>query len=218
MPQAQTDDEKLGRTHITGYDGWPPPQHVLKYLQTFSSFANSHFKSGTLLDLGCGDGSIDRLIAEANPDLKIVAADLEPHPQWEYKKPKNLSFATASVYHLPYKSSSFDYVMMKDMLHHVPEPSKALENIAGIAKKQVLVIEANRYNPISYVRMVKMAKHEHFSRRELEKIIGRPAKIYTIESHVWPGKLNYPGKIIDASFSLRPLSRLRNYNLALFAP
>lgn len=211
-------DTIIGRSHLNGWAGWPPPKHIAKHLEFFADFINEHIVDGTILDLGCGDGSIDRLLAELSPGKKITGVDLEAHDQWRIKTPSNLKFQANSIYKLPFKAKSFDVVMMKDVLHHMPEPEKILAEVARLAKKQVLVIEANRYNPISYIRMVKIAKHEHFSRRNLKKIVGKPADIYTYETHVWPDSVKIPGMIIDEVFRLPALETLRNYNLVLFEP
>jgi len=211
-------DEVLGRTHITGYQGWPPPEKIYNHLQVFAVFIDKHLPNGKILDLGCGDGSIARMVAEKNPKKTIVAVDLEAHPQWKMKNPKNLSFKTASIYKLPFAAGSFDAVVLKDVLHHLPDPEETMPKIAQLAKKKVLIIEANRYNPISYIRMVKVAKHEHFSRSKLRKVIGQPAEIYTYEAHVWPGSLEIPGKAVDRVFRTPVFKRLRNYNFALYKP
>lgn len=210
--------EVLGRTHIASQIDWPPPKNVNEHLEFFAEFLNSNLANGTILDIGCGDGAIDRILAQRNPKKIITATDLEPHPLWKVKSPKNLKFKAVSLYDLPYAEKSFDYVMLKDVLHHLPEPEEILPKIAKIAKKQVIIIEANRYNPVSYVRMVKIAKHEHFSRRKLKRIIAKPVKIHSYETHVWPNAIKFPGKIIDSFFKLPPLKWLRNYNIAVFKP
>lgn len=212
-------DTMIGRSHLTGYEAWPPPRHIHEHLDVFASFIEDLAAGGTILDLGCGDGSIARLIAERSPKTKIVGVDLEAHDQWKYRRPANLQFRTASIYDLPFKPGSFDTVIMKDVLHHLPDPDKVLLGVAKLAKKNVLIVEANRYNPISYVRMVKIARHEHFSRRKLKKITGRPLRHVTVETHVWPGKFRWPGRVNDYVFNKTPpLSYLRNYNLVLISP
>ena len=212
-------DVVIGRSHLTGYEGWPPPQSIREHLEVFAKFIDEHAAGTTILDLGCGDGSIDRILAELSPKKKITGVDLEVHEQWGIKAPKNLSFKDASIYDLPYKEKSFDVVMLKDVLHHLDNPEETLAKIAKLAKKQVIVIEANRYNPISYIRMVKIAKHEHFSRKKLKNIVGKPATLRTTEAHVWPESLKSIGKANDAVFNkINLLSPLRNYNFILFEP
>lgn len=220
MKKKQLDrDTVIGRSHLTGYDDWPPPEHIREHLDIFVKFINKNVTKGTILDVGCGDGSIDRLLAEASPKRSITGVDLEAHEQWKIKKPKNLTFKAASIEKLPFKEKTFDIVMIKDVLHHLPDPEAALHEIAKYAKKQVVIIEANRYNPISYVRMVKIAKHEHFSRAKLKRIVNKPAVISTVETHVWPTKLRGPGKVTDTVFNkISVLEPLRNYNFVIFEP
>ncbi len=209
----------IGRSHLTGYSGWPPPEHIREHLEIFVNFINNNLVEGSILDLGCGDGSIDRILAELSPKRKITAVDLEPHEQWKVKPPKNLAFKAASIYKLPFKEKSFDIVIMKDVLHHMPDPDKILRKVAKLAKKQVLIIEANRYNPVSFIRMVKIAGHEHFSQRSLKKIVGKPASLHTTETHVWPSSLRGVGRVHDVVLNKTPgLKNLRNYNFIIFEP
>lgn len=217
-PSRATDLE-LGRDHLVGYSGWPPPKHIREHLEVFTNFLEQNLDGKKLLDLGCGDGAIDRLLAENNPELDITAVDLEPHEQWNFRHPKNLRFQTASVFKLPYKADSFDTVIIKDVLHHLPNPEKIIAELARIAKNQVIIIEANRYNPISYIRMVRIAKHDHLSYGKLKRVVGRSANIKSVEAHVWPNSLKAVGKVSDLLFNKIPvLARIRNYNFLIFKP
>lgn len=218
MVVEQDLDTELGRTHLTGYEGWPPPENIYNHLSIFADFIGDNLPDGEILDLGCGDGSISRMVATKFPNKNITAVDVESHPQWKIKSPKNLKFVQSSIYSLPYKQGAFDTLILKDVLHHLEDPETVLKKISKLASKRVLIIEANRYNPISYVRMVRVAKHNHFSQRKLRIVIGKNAKIQTFETHVWPGKLKLPGKAFDKLFSLPPFKRIRNYNLAIFEP
>lgn len=216
---AKSRDTIIGRSHLTGYTGWPPPQNIKEHLEVFAKYIDNHVGDDTILDLGCGDGSIDRILAEMSPGKTITGVDLEKHKQWNVKRPKNLTFRAASIFNLPFQPSSFDTVIIKDVLHHLENPTEALVSISKLARQQVLVIEANRYNPVSFVRMVKIAKHEHFSHRKLKRVIGHHATIQTHEAHVWPESLAFFGKVHDFIFNKVPLlSRLRNYNFATFEP
>lgn len=209
-------DIELGRDHITSYSGWPPPDNITKHLNVFVSYLGDNIVEGKILDIGCGDGSLTRLIAEKFKGKKVTGVDVEEHPQWKFHKLPNLTFKEGSVYELPFKDNSFQAAIIKDVLHHLSSPTLAVKELLRVASKQVLIIEANRYNPISYIRMVKIAKHEHFSLRKLRSMSIREGDLTTLETHAWPNNLVILGKFIDWLFNSSPiLSRLRNYNLYL---
>jgi ubiquinone/menaquinone biosynthesis C-methylase UbiE len=203
----------LGRDKIVGPVKWPPSKHIKDHLDVIVGVISEGLSTESVLDLGCGDGSVDLLLADKYPNLKITATDLEAHPQWKVNKFKNLKFKKSSVYDLTFKENSFDIIIMKDVLHHLPNPEAAVINMLNIAKKKIVIIEANRYNPVSYMRMVKFAGHDHFSQKKLKRVVGVPHTLHTIETHVWPESLKTAGKIHDYLFSISLLKNVRNYNI-----
>lgn len=214
----QTDDEiKHGRSHLTGYDSWPPRPDILKHLTDISNYILSLQAGASLLDVGCGDGSITRLIAESNPNIKVVGMDVERHDHWKFHKLKNLSFVTGSIFKLPYGKDEFDTVIIKDVLHHLPKPEVAVKNLENVARRQVIIIEANRYNPVSFIRMVKIAKHEHFTVKKLMSMTSNRRKsLHQTETHVWPRGFVRIGSVHDGILKNVPaLKKLQNYNFLL---
>lgn len=206
-----------GREHLIGYEGWPPPAGVLGHMEVFRAFVEHEISGSSLLEVGCGDGSLSRLVAETMPSIKVTGTDQARHPQWDLQTAGDPRFTESSVYDLPFEAGSFDTVVVKDVLHHLPDPAAAVAAMARVAGRRLLVIEANRYNPVSYVRMVRIAKHDHFSRSKLERVLGdRDVRILTVEAHVWPRQVASIGRVHDAVFERLPLlARLRNYNLAV---
>jgi len=49
------------------------------------------------------------------------------------------SFAAANAEMLPFKSNSFDFVLCTEVLEHVPDWKKALQELMRVSKKRVLV-------------------------------------------------------------------------------
>ena len=151
------------------------------------------------------------------PGVRVVGTDQAAHPQWTLETPGAPELVEGSVYELPFEPKSFDTIVVKDVLHHLPDPAAAVDAMVAIARRRVLVIEANRYNPVSYVRMVRVAKHDHFSRAKLSRVLGqRQVTVSSIETHVWPDAVEPVGRVHDAILGRVPLlARLRNYNLAI---
>ena len=93
----------------------------------------------TVMDLGCGPGTILRLIRDKRPDLKLVGADIDPaiiRIAESKSVGKNIEFHTASIDELPFQQQSADIVMSSLMFHHLDEPVKrrAMEQVQRILK------------------------------------------------------------------------------------
>ncbi len=81
-----------------------------------------------VLDVGCGDGSIDRLILERRPDVSIEGLDVlvRPHTHIPVKP-----FDGSSI---PYPDAAFDAVIFVDVLHHTVDPLVLLREARRVGK------------------------------------------------------------------------------------
>ena len=177
----------------------------------------------TVLDVGCGTGEDAFYLSQIAK--KVHAFDIEKSDMWKDFASSKLSFSVANAYKIPFEDNSFNGVFLKDVLHHVSQPEKVLQEIKRVAKKgsYILIIEGNRYNPIFYIHMTKMRGHEHLARNVFMKLIKkyfRNAEFFQFESHYIPF-LPYPLYVviegaIEASFTYVPLlNRFKSYNLAI---
>jgi SAM-dependent methyltransferase len=85
-----------------------------------------------VLDVGCGDGTIDCLIMQQRPDLTIEGIEVLTRPN-AHIPVKSYDGAT-----LPYPDRSFDVVMFVDVLHHTLDPLALLREAARVGKMIVL--------------------------------------------------------------------------------
>ena len=65
-----------------------------------------------VLDVGCGDGQLARLIASKRPDISVQGIDVQPRNRAAIHVE---GFDGKSI---PYGQDSFDVVMFVDVLHH----------------------------------------------------------------------------------------------------
>ena len=84
-------------------------------------------KNAKVLDVGCGDGAIDRLILNKRPDVSIEGVDVFVRPQTQIQV---RAFDGVS---LPFPASSFDAVMFVDVLHHTLDPRVLLREAGRVA-------------------------------------------------------------------------------------
>jgi SAM-dependent methyltransferase len=79
-----------------------------------------------ILDVGCGDGTIDCLIMAGRPDISIEGIDplLRPNA----RIPVRVFDGTT----IPFPDRSFDVVMFVDVLHHTKDPRVLLREAARV--------------------------------------------------------------------------------------
>ena len=97
------------------------------------------FKQGKIIDVGCGFGATNLVLAERFVDSEIVGIDLsEPLLQLAgtTAESKGLSgrmrFEKADVQEIPFADNTFDVAINVNMVHLVEEPIKMLNEIERI--------------------------------------------------------------------------------------
>ena len=173
----------------------------------------------SVLDCGCGNGGVARLIRDRARD--VVAIDVEPFETWSDES--GLSFRVADAEHLPFEAATFDVVHSKDSLHHMESPERALTEYRRVLGRNgtALIVEANRYNPIFYPHMTLALGHEHFSRgrfRALVSAVFPEARFGSFEAHYVPGltrTLALQNVIEEALERFPPFRPLLSYNFAV---
>lgn len=92
---------------------------------------------GDVLDFGCGDLSFAKEIKKRNTKLKIIGVDVVSFGN----KPKNIQFVQYNGEKLPFKDNAFTCVIAYHVLHHCPNPEKALRECIRVSRDQILLIE-----------------------------------------------------------------------------
>jgi SAM-dependent methyltransferase len=89
--------------------------------------------AATLLDVGCGDGTLARSIVQRHPALRATGLEIRARPQ------------TAIPVHvfdgrvLPFTDRSHDVVMLVDVLHHAEEPSLLIREACRVSSRAVII-------------------------------------------------------------------------------
>jgi ubiquinone/menaquinone biosynthesis C-methylase UbiE len=173
----------------------------------------------SVLDTGCGNGGVARLLRERVRE--VTAVDIEPSPAWQDEP--GLSFRVADAESLPFEDASFDVVHSKDSLHHMGSPEQALAEYRRVLKPSgtALIVEANRYNPIFYPHMTLALGHEHFTRARFRTLVGAAfpdARFGAFEAHYAPPLnriLAVQHAVEEAVERFPPFRRMLSYNFAV---
>jgi SAM-dependent methyltransferase len=86
-----------------------------------------------VLDVGSGDGSIARAIADARPDLRIEGVDVL------IRSSTSIPTTQYDGLRLPFVDDSFDVIMLVDVLHHADNAGVVLREAARVARNRVLI-------------------------------------------------------------------------------
>ncbi len=85
-------------------------------------------KAARVLDVGCGDGTLDFVVTQQRPDVSITGLDTLVRPNTRIPVE---AFDGRSI---PYSDQTFDTVMLVDVLHHANDPLLLLREAARVGK------------------------------------------------------------------------------------
>ncbi len=95
-------------------------------------------RDAIVLDVGCGDGLIDRRIAERRRDVTISGIDVMVRPA---SRVPVTQFDGTSI---PYRDGSVDVVMFVDVLHHVEDAEALLREARRVSRKAIVLKDHTR--------------------------------------------------------------------------
>lgn len=150
--------------------------------------------NGTVLDLGCGDGSLAKAVMDRKPGLTFRGIDvfLRPHTAIPVEV-----FDGATI---PAASGSFDWVTIVDVLHHTDNPGRLVAEAARVARKGVVIKDHLRDGPFAYSTLRFMdwvgnkghdvrLPYNYLSRQQWEAIFGQVG----LKAQAWRENLSlYP--------------------------
>lgn len=97
-------------------------------------------KSIRILDAGCGEGFIDKLLIDRFPNSQITGLEFtaealaianETNPTVEYVR--------GDICDMPFEDRSFDLVMCTEVLEHLPNPNMALKELIRVSNGNLLI-------------------------------------------------------------------------------
>jgi SAM-dependent methyltransferase len=87
----------------------------------------------SLLDVGCGDGTLARSIMERRSGLEATGVEIRARPRTA------IPVREFDGRNLPFADRSHDVVMLVDVLHHAEEPTLLLREAARVAARAVII-------------------------------------------------------------------------------
>jgi SAM-dependent methyltransferase len=103
--------------------------------------------AGTVLDVGCGDGSIAARLMEARPGLRIEGIDVLVRPE------TRVPVTRFDGMHIPFPDGSFDVVTFVDVLHHTTDPYVLLAEARRVAREFIVIKDHRRDGRLAGARL-----------------------------------------------------------------
>jgi SAM-dependent methyltransferase len=121
-------------------------------------------KPSRLLDVGCGDGALLNRLVARHPSLTAVGVDADVpllRENWERFAGPRIAFQAGSAYELPFDDNCFPVVTPFEVLEHLSEPDRALQEIKRVCSSYL--IASVPWEP--WWRIGNMAKGRYLSDR-----------------------------------------------------
>lgn len=150
----------------------------------------------SVLDVGCGEGVLTQSWALAFRTVRVVGVDLEDarlQAEWRSRRSPNLRFMAARAQELPFGDREFDLVAAIESLEHVPEPGRALAEMARVSSRHLLVSVPREplWRSLNLARGAYLGTlgntpgHlNHWSRAELLSLLGSYGPVQAVRSPV----------------------------------
>lgn len=118
-----------------------------KLLENFTSTLVGEvklLKPVSILDVGCGEGFTLERLRKAKVGKKLEGVDyLDLAVKLGKKEHPHLTLKKGSIYDLKYKDNSFDVVICSEVLEHIDDPEKGLEELHRVARKYLVLSVPN---------------------------------------------------------------------------
>ena len=132
--------------YSVGYDAATLDFFQRRRAASHAAFFMPHLRPGmTLLDCGCGPGTITLDLADVVAPAEVVGVDMEANQlrlalsRAGERETANLLFSVADLYSLPFPEDTFDAVFLHGVLEHMRDPVAALGEVRRVLKSEGLV-------------------------------------------------------------------------------
>ncbi len=110
----------------------------------------------TVLDAGCGDGALSRMLAKKGAIVTgtdISEPNIESAKEYAKSEGLDINFLVADIERLPFEESEFDIVVSSHVLEHIPDFNAGLVEIMRVTKKTAVIAIPTVINGCSWVQI-----------------------------------------------------------------
>lgn len=202
---AKWNDEMIKLYHREGtiFESKNPIVRILEKMRLRKIIKLAQIKNNDkILDLGCGEGYLISLLPDK---ISVVGVDISPvalnRAKETFKNKKNISFELGNAYKLNCPEKYFDRIICSEVLEHVPDPRKVMEEIHRLLKNDglatVSIPDEKRIQKImAVIKFFGLAKFIHAARKQKE-----------YEWHLHSANKNFLRRISNNLFKIKKIVR-----------
>jgi len=125
-----------------------------------------YFVGETLIDVGCGYGKYLQYFKLHKKIKFCVGLDLKKKAIHSTKrlfreKEIDVPLIIGDAQNLPFEDYSFDIAFSTDMVEHLPNKSRGIQEIVRVSKDKVVVCVPNKLNPVDMSRIAEVFGSHH---------------------------------------------------------
>ena len=123
--------EEYDKIYLARKEGGPDEFDVRRWKRLVR-----HYHGGKLLDMGCLDSLVPQIAHEKYPKDEIWGLDLAPETISDMQERFPFAnFVVGDVYKTLFPQRSFDYVVAGELMEHLEDPQKFLQEVFRILKR-----------------------------------------------------------------------------------
>jgi 2-polyprenyl-3-methyl-5-hydroxy-6-metoxy-1,4-benzoquinol methylase len=175
-----------------------------------------------ILDVGCGDGYLLHRLALAGRETWGIDLSLEGlrAGRREYARRESAYHhrppltAQGSAYQLPFEDTSFDCVLLTEMIEHVSDPARVLQETKRVLRPRGVVVIST---PCRQGRHMRDPLHFcEYSPEELQQMVAKHFRITVIYGLGWIKLLRLHKRFVVNSYWRQMIHRLCRWHLNPF--